>query len=90
MRPNVFLIMTDRHRLDTMHYANPASPVHTPSLDALTAESLCFTNAYTNAPVCTPLVLPRTRAFIPVSRVCEPISISTAALPMSWQMHLTF
>lgn len=54
MRPNVFLLMTDRHRLDTMHYANPASPVHTPSLDALTAESLCFTNAYTNAPVCTP------------------------------------
>lgn len=54
MKPNMFLIMTDQHRLDTMHYANPSSPVHTPALDALAAESLCFTNAYTNAPVCTP------------------------------------
>ena len=54
MKHNVILIMTDQHRLDTMHYANPASPCRTPALDALAEESLCFTNAYTNAPVCTP------------------------------------
>ncbi|MGN0994114.1 MAG: sulfatase-like hydrolase/transferase, partial [Butyricicoccus sp.] len=36
------------------HYANPDSPCRTPALDALAADSLCFTNAYTTAPVCTP------------------------------------
>jgi arylsulfatase A-like enzyme len=54
MKHNVILIMTDQHRLDTMHYANPDAPCLTPALDALAGESLCFENAYTNAPVCTP------------------------------------
>lgn len=54
MKPHVILIMTDQHRLDTMHYANPDAPCLTPALDCLAEESLCFTNAYTNAPVCTP------------------------------------
>ena len=54
MKPNVILIVTDQHRLDTLHYANPSSPCVTPNLDALAAESLCFVNAYTAAPVCTP------------------------------------
>ncbi len=54
MEHNVILIMTDQHRLDTMRYANPDAPCHTPALDALASESLCFSNAYTNAPVCTP------------------------------------
>lgn len=54
MGHNVILIMTDQHRLDTMHYMNPAAPCRTPALDALAADSLCFSNAYTNAPVCTP------------------------------------
>lgn len=54
MHPNVIVIMTDQHRLDTMHYACPESPCVTPALDALAQESLCFTNAYTTAPVCTP------------------------------------
>ncbi len=54
MKRNVILIMTDQHRLDTMHYADPDAPCLTPALDALAAESLCFTNAYTAAPVCTP------------------------------------
>ncbi len=51
---NIILIVTDQQRLDTMHYAAPASPCVTPSLDALAGESLCFTNAYTTTPVCTP------------------------------------
>lgn len=46
--------MTDQQRLDTMHYASPDCPVQTPALDSLAAESLCFTQAYTVAPVCTP------------------------------------
>lgn len=54
MKNNVILIMTDQHRLDTMHYANPESPCITPALDALAADSLCFTQAHTVAPVCTP------------------------------------
>ena len=54
MNHPIILIMTDQHRLDTMHYANPAAPCLTPVLDALAEESLCFENAYTNAPVCTP------------------------------------
>lgn len=50
----VILIMTDQHRADTMHYLNPESPCVTPNLDALANDSICFTNAYTNAPICTP------------------------------------
>ena len=41
MKHNVILIMTDQHRLDTMHYANPASPCRTPALDALAAKDGC-------------------------------------------------
>lgn len=51
---NIILIMTDQQRLDTMHYAAPDSLCVTPVLDALAEESLCFTNAYTVSPVCTP------------------------------------
>ena len=47
----VILIMTDQQRADTMHYIDPASPCVTPHLDALACDSVCFTNAYTNAPV---------------------------------------
>lgn len=54
MKHNVVLIMTDQHRLDTMHYFNPEAPCRTPALDALAEESLCFTDAYTTTPVCTP------------------------------------
>ena len=54
MKHNVILIMTDQHRLDTMHYFNADAPCHTPALDALAAESLCFRNAYTTTPICTP------------------------------------
>lgn len=54
LKHNIILIMTDQHRQDAMHYANPAAPCQTPALDELAAESLCFTNAYTAAPVCTP------------------------------------
>ena len=50
----IILIMTDQQRADTMHYIDPASPCVTPHLDALASDSVCFTNAYTNAPVCTP------------------------------------
>ena len=53
-RPNIIFIMTDQQRLDTMHYFDPAALSHTPALDALATESLCFTNAYTTTPVCTP------------------------------------
>lgn len=53
-RPNIIFIMTDQQRLDTMHYYNPAALCHTPALDALVHESLCFSNAYTTTPVCTP------------------------------------
>ena len=54
MKHNVILIMTDQHRLDTMHYADPQAPCITPAMDALASESLCFTQAYTTTPVCTP------------------------------------
>lgn len=54
MKPNIILIVTDQHRLDAMRYANPAAPCLTPALDALAGDSLCFTNAYTVSPVCTP------------------------------------
>lgn len=54
MKPNIILIVTDQHRADTFHYCNSQSPCITPNLDALAGESLCFDNAYTTAPICTP------------------------------------
>lgn len=48
---SIVLIITDQQRTDTMHYLNPESPCVTPNLDALALDSVCFTNAYTNAPV---------------------------------------
>ncbi len=54
MKHPVILMMTDQQRADTMHYLNGASPCITPNLDALSKDSVCFTNAYTTAPVCTP------------------------------------
>lgn len=54
MKPNIILIVTDQHRLDTFHYYNKNAPCQTPALDALAEESCCFTNAYTTSPICTP------------------------------------
>lgn len=54
MNNAVILIMTDQQMANTMHYIDPASPCITPNLDSLARDSVCFTNAYTNAPVCTP------------------------------------
>lgn len=51
---SVVLIMAEQQWADTLHYLNQESPCVTPNLDALTLESACFTNAYTNASVCTP------------------------------------
>ncbi|MDR2116947.1 MAG: sulfatase-like hydrolase/transferase [Planctomycetaceae bacterium] len=52
-RPNVLFIMTDQHRYDILGCAGN-SVVKTPNLDALAADGVRFTSAYTQCPVCTP------------------------------------
>ncbi len=51
-RPNLLFLMTDEQRYDALGYVNPQ--VHTPNLDALAKESVCFTRAYTANPSCIP------------------------------------
>ncbi len=52
-RPNVVLLMADQHKRSCMGaYGDPVAK--TPNLDALAGESVRFTNAYCNNPVCTP------------------------------------
>ena len=51
--PNILWICTDQQRYDTIHgLGNEA--IRTPTLDALMAESVTFTGAYVQSPVCTP------------------------------------
>ncbi|HEY8455968.1 MAG TPA: sulfatase-like hydrolase/transferase [Actinopolymorphaceae bacterium] len=51
--PNILLLMTDQHRLDTLGcYGNPVC--ETPALDALAASGTQFDNCYTPTAICTP------------------------------------
>jgi arylsulfatase len=52
-RPNILWICTDQQRWDTVGaLGNPS--VRTPTLDQLVAESVAFTHAYCQSPICTP------------------------------------
>ncbi|MDO5729025.1 MAG: sulfatase-like hydrolase/transferase [Actinomycetaceae bacterium] len=51
--PNVLVLMTDQHRIDTIGaLGNPYA--HTPHLDALADEGFAFTHAFTPTAICTP------------------------------------
>ncbi len=50
--PNILFLMTDEQRFDAVGYRTPE--VHTPHLDRLAADSICFSNAYTSNPSCIP------------------------------------
>jgi len=51
--PNILWYCTDQQRFDTIGaLGNPS--VHTPNLDRFVAESIAFTHAYTQCPICTP------------------------------------
>ena len=52
-RPNVLLIMTDQHRPDHLGFGGNAI-IETPTLDALAAQSMTFTNAFVTNPLCQP------------------------------------
>lgn len=52
-KPNIFLILTDQQRWDTIAAAGN-SHIKTPSLDRLMREGTSFNAAYTPAPVCVP------------------------------------
>lgn len=52
-RPNILWYCTDQQRFDTIGaLGNPH--VHTPTIDRLVAESVAFTHAYCQSPICTP------------------------------------
>lgn len=52
-KPNLLLILTDHFRGDCLgHLGHPDA--ETPHLDALSADGVCFRNAYTPAPSCIP------------------------------------
>jgi len=52
-RPNVLLLMSDQHKRSCMG-AYGDSVAKTPNLDALASQSVRFTSAYCNNPVCAP------------------------------------
>ena len=52
-QPNVLLLMSDQHKRSCMGiYGDPVAK--TPNLDALAGQSVWFSNAYCNNPVCAP------------------------------------
>src|SRR5690349_24509910 len=55
--PNVILVLADQWRAQAFGYAGDPN-VRTPNLDRLERESLHFTNAVSNIPVCTPTRAP--------------------------------
>ncbi|MBN2452066.1 MAG: sulfatase [Lentisphaeria bacterium] len=52
-RPNILFVFADQMRAQAAGYAGDPN-VHTPCMDRLAAESLTFTTAVSNCPVCTP------------------------------------
>lgn len=53
MRPNLLFMMTDHQRADSLGMVQ-AGEVVTPRLNALAAESMNFTRAYSTCPLCVP------------------------------------
>jgi len=53
LRPNVLVIMADQWRADAFGYAGNRD-LKTPNFDRLAGESVWFTNAVSNIPVCSP------------------------------------
>jgi len=52
-QPNILLITTDQQRWDALSlWGTPG--LHTPNLDRLAREGVCFERAYSSSPVCTP------------------------------------
>lgn len=52
-KTNILFISSDQHRFDCVGL-NSTLGIRTPNLDALNADGMNFTNAYTPCPVCTP------------------------------------
>lgn len=52
--PNIIYVIIDDAGLGDFTSFTPTSPVSTPNLDALAAQGMRFTNAYSSAPVCAP------------------------------------
>lgn len=52
-KPNIVFVLADQWRAQSMGYANNTN-VKTPNLDQLASEGVCFTNAVSTNPVCTP------------------------------------
>src|SRR5580698_10010165 len=52
-QPNILFLMADQFRYDCLG-ANGNRIIHTPNLDRLAAESVNFSNAFVQAPVCVP------------------------------------
>jgi len=53
-RPNFIIIFDDQHNSKHMGWTGEGEGIRTPSLDKLARESVAFTNAYANCPVCAP------------------------------------
>ena len=52
-RPNLVFVFPDEFRSQAVGFANQ-DPVITPNLDAFAKESLVFSDAVSNRPVCSP------------------------------------
>jgi len=53
-KPNIILILADDLGYGDISFLNPKSKIKTPNIDKLASEGISFTNAHSNAAVCTP------------------------------------
>ncbi len=53
-QPNFIIIIDDQHNSKYMGWTGEGEGIRTPGLDRLASQSVTFTNAYANCPVCAP------------------------------------
>ena len=52
--PNFIILIDDQHNAKYMGWTGKGEGIRTPHLDKLASESIAFSNAYANCPVCAP------------------------------------
>ncbi len=72
-QPNIVLFMTDQLRRDALGcYGNEICK--TPNLDAMAEQGVCFENAFTVSPVCSPSRASSMTGLYPHNNFPDPIS----------------
>lgn len=88
-QPNIVLIHSDQHRFDSLGCTGHPL-VRTPNLDRLAAEGVCFRNAFTPSPICSPARASLLSGQWPTQHGCINIPNSESYRPMHENLPTLF